>query len=566
MKKPNLTNVYGAMKPTIPQSEPFPEKNQVQNNAGGYVFELSDWDRLQRFIILGSEGGTYYVGADKLTRDNAKCVERCISADGEKTVKTIVDISVSGRAPKNDYALFALAQCIAFGDKSTRGYALDKLPDVARIGTHLFQLMEYLKGMRSKQAEGAAKMRWNRSLRNGVADWYTQKDEQKLAYQMVKYQSRRVDGTQGWSHRDILRATHAGTHATLSNGQKALFDWATKGLHGATDLEKDLPELIKQFEAMKNEKDPKVIISAIQKYNLTREMIPTEALNHVAVWEALLQKMPMNAMIRNLGKMSSIKLLAPLSEASKLVVTRLSDQEYLQRSRVHPLTVLNAMLTYQTGHGIRGSLTWTVVKPVLDAMDAAFYKTFKNAETTNLNYYIGLDCSGSMGWGNLVGCPNMSPIMGAVAMAMVIMHNEPWHHVASYNTKMIDVGLVKSMKLDAAISKALRTGWGGTDCSLPYKDAQEKKMPVDVFVNITDNETWAGPKHVFSALESYRQSSGRNAHQIVIGMTATGFSIADPNDVRSLDVVGFDTNVPSLIAQFVSGKTEVLETEEAEAE
>jgi 60 kDa SS-A/Ro ribonucleoprotein len=37
------------------------EKEMLPNNAGGYGFQLDDWERLERFLILGSESGTYYV-------------------------------------------------------------------------------------------------------------------------------------------------------------------------------------------------------------------------------------------------------------------------------------------------------------------------------------------------------------------------------------------------------------------------------------------------------------------------------------------------------------------------
>jgi 60 kDa SS-A/Ro ribonucleoprotein len=40
---------------------------------------------------------------------------------------------------------------------------------------------------------------------------------------------------------------------------------------------------------------------------------------------------------------------------------------------------------------------------------------------------------------------------------------------------------------------------------------------------------------------------------VVVGMTATGFSIADPSDPGMLDVVGFDGAVPSLITEFARG-------------
>jgi 60 kDa SS-A/Ro ribonucleoprotein len=39
------------------QREPIPGETQVLNSAGGYVYEIDKWDRLNRFLILGTEGG-----------------------------------------------------------------------------------------------------------------------------------------------------------------------------------------------------------------------------------------------------------------------------------------------------------------------------------------------------------------------------------------------------------------------------------------------------------------------------------------------------------------------------
>ena len=36
-------------------------------------------------------------------------------------------------------------------------------------------------------------------------------------------------------------------------------------------------------------------------------------------------------------------------------------------------------------------------------------------------------------------------------------------------------------------------------------------------------------------------------------MVSNGFSIADPNDPGSLDIVGFDTAMPQLISDFARG-------------
>lgn len=53
------------------QSEPIPGSAQLPNSAGGFAWTLDRWSRLDRFLVLGTEGGTYYVGERELTVDNA---------------------------------------------------------------------------------------------------------------------------------------------------------------------------------------------------------------------------------------------------------------------------------------------------------------------------------------------------------------------------------------------------------------------------------------------------------------------------------------------------------------
>lgn len=153
-------NIFNARR--TPQSLPIPGAGQVPNSAGGFAWAVDDWKRLNRFLVLGSEGGSYYTTEQKLTLANAEAVRRCIQMDGKRTVREIVAVSDAGRAPKNDPALFALAMCAAMGDDLTRREALCALPKVARIGTHLFHFAEYVDGMRG----------WGRGLRQAVGNWY----------------------------------------------------------------------------------------------------------------------------------------------------------------------------------------------------------------------------------------------------------------------------------------------------------------------------------------------------------------------------------------------------------
>jgi len=73
-----------------PQSAPIPGTSQVPNSAGGFAFAVDDWARLDRFLILGAEGGSYYATERKLTRENAQAVLRCLQLDGRRVVNRIV--------------------------------------------------------------------------------------------------------------------------------------------------------------------------------------------------------------------------------------------------------------------------------------------------------------------------------------------------------------------------------------------------------------------------------------------------------------------------------------------
>ncbi len=282
--------------------------------------------------------------------------------------------------------------------------------------------------------------------------------------------------------------------------------------------------------------------------------MPTEALNKVEVWEALLQEMPMTAMIRNLGTMSKIGLLKPLSDAEKLVFQRLTDAERLRGSKVHPIQVLSALRTYSSGRGVRSAASWNVSNKVVEALDEAFELSFGAIEPAGTRHLLGLDVSSSMSGGEIAGVPGLSPSAATAALAVVAARTEPWTAVMGFADRFRDLGLTAKDRVDEATKKVSGLTFGSTDASLPMTWALENKIQVDTFVVLTDNETWAGNIQPVQALNKYRQATGIGAKLIVVGMTSTGFTIADPEDSGMLDVVGFDGATPALMAKFAKGE------------
>jgi 60 kDa SS-A/Ro ribonucleoprotein len=83
-----------------------------------YSWQVDDWTRLDRFLILGAEGGTHYITERDLAKQNHDAIVRCIKADGLRAVNRIVEISDAGRAPKN--VRLALALVVTHGDAQVK--------------------------------------------------------------------------------------------------------------------------------------------------------------------------------------------------------------------------------------------------------------------------------------------------------------------------------------------------------------------------------------------------------------------------------------------------------------
>jgi 60 kDa SS-A/Ro ribonucleoprotein len=542
----------------VPQSAPLPESGQVPNSAGGFVWEIDDWARLRRFLILGSEGGSYYASEKNLTQKNAKVVAHCVAADGLRTVGEIVAVSTDGRAPKAGPAILALALAAGRGDEATRKAALDALPHVCRTGTHLFQFATFVEAFRG----------WGRSLRRGIGRWYAEQPVDALAYQAVKYRQR-----DGVTHRDLLRLAHPAASVSsrnptvdVSGEHERLFEWIARS--GSTD---GLPRVVEGFVRAQSAVTPAESAELVREYRLPREAVRSEHLTSRAVWEALLEDMPMTALIRNLATMTRVGVLAPGSAARAQVIEQLGDTERIRKARVHPIAVLAALRTYQSGHGARGKHRWNPLGGVIDALDAAFYAAFGNVEPSGRRMLLALDVSGSMTWGEVGGIPGLTPRDASAALALVTAATEEEPEIvgffagkggflnrgrslyAGFEDGLAPLAISPRQRLDDAVKAVTDLPFGGTDCALPMLYAQALEREIDTFVIYTDSETWAGTIHPADALRAYRRASGIHASLVVVGMVSNGFSIADPNDGGMLDVVGFDTATPQLISDFARG-------------
>lgn len=553
---------------STPQTRRDPTRSdQVRNSAGGYVFQVDEWSRLRRFLVLGTDGGTYYATEAALTLENAQFVVKLVNRDRETGLRVVEElriVSLENIAPRQKPTLFTLAIAASASDAVVRRAALDALPEICRTGTMLFNFIGYVQQFRG----------WGPSLRKAVARWYTEKPIDRLALQVVKYRQR-----DGWSHRDLLRKAHP---TTTDPARDALFkwithrnefwtthgDWTVETTHG--DWTVELPDLVLGFENLSHVASlkPRGVVASIQDSNLPWEAVPDEYLRMPEVLEALIPNMGLTALTRQFGRIASTGHMTPGSSLEKLVLKRLhvpsaGDEKFIGQflaknsnayvqSRVHPFQMLLAMTTYQAGHGVKGKLNWKPTSRIVDALDAGFYAAFGSVPKSDKRTLVALDVSGSMGWGNLLNT-HITPRVASAAMALITLRANADVQVTAFSHKLIPIDISPRQRLDDVVRKVSGLAFGGTDCALPMVYALENRLEIDTFVVYTDNETWAGSVHPAQALRLYRDKVNPNARLAVVGMTATDFTIADPTDPGQLDVVGFDGSAPRVLQDFSEG-------------
>ncbi|SKM81612.1 TROVE domain-containing protein [Mycobacteroides abscessus subsp. massiliense] len=555
------------------------DPRQVKNAAGGFAFAVSDEVRLHRFLTLGTDGGTYYTNAAELTRENAEVVFRAAAADPVRLVQHIVEVSVAGRAPKQNPALFALAVAAASDDVEGRRAAAAALPSVARTGTHLYLFVKYMEQFRG----------WGPAMKRAVGSWYLDKGVDRVAYQLVKYRQR-----EGWMHRDLLRLS---SPVTKDPARRLAFNWAVgKGLNDYADKVRELnpdelkagdrntarPKLpdielsdghplaiIADFEDAQRATTARDWVKIIKRGNaLPWEALPDAALTKPEVWEALIEHgLPQTALMRQLPRLTRLGVLA--GTIGNKVAAQLQDSERLRKGRVHPINALVALRTYASGHSARGDSTWMPVARIVDALDAAFYNAYGAVEPAGKRTLLALDVSGSM-TRSVSGLP-VSCREAAAALALVTANVETDHqiigftagpgsyvhsrtgHFRGYATAVAPLDITPRRRLDDVCRYTGELDFGNTDCALPMIWARKNRIEIDTFHVYTDNETFYGSMHPHQALREYRDTMGIDARLVVVAMTATGNSIADPTDPGQLDVSGFDSAVPQLLADFSRG-------------
>ncbi|NES19001.1 MAG: TROVE domain-containing protein [Symploca sp. SIO3E6] len=519
-----------------PQNKPIPgrEAEMIQGRSGGFMFDAGIWKMLRRCLLIGTAQSTYYAGKQELTKEFVDTVKTCVDRNPHRVSSEILYAS-DGRAINNSAPILALV-LLSMGETPEAKTAFREIfPQVVRTGSHFYEWLSYTKSLRG----------FGKIIREVGTAWLSREDVKGLAYQLLKYQQR-----QGFTHRDALRLFHV---KPPTEDHDLLFSWV---INGWSELPREIPsEALAQvwwYEWLK--RNPEQSHEAIAQGRLTHEMAAPVGKMDRQAWQLLFDGMPIGAMLRNLGSLTQLGVLGVDSRKNlERVEAVLNNPKHLRRGRIHPIDVLKALKTYESGGKIgRSKKTWTPVSRIVDSLEKAVELSFDVVKPTNKVFMHAVDISGSMSY-YTVGSVGLTCCEIATTMALVTAKAEKNYAIRGFSTEFKNLSISNKDSFSSALEKASNQNFGGTDASVAYRWMIQHKFKADVVCFWTDSESWAGNSHPAQALEKYRQKVNPKAKAVYVNLAPYQITLVDPKDPFSYDLGGFDPTIPRIIQGIATG-------------
>ncbi|KAE9546835.1 hypothetical protein FO519_009953, partial [Halicephalobus sp. NKZ332] len=391
--------------------ESDPSKNEPISRNSESSFSPSLEIQIRRFLILGTTGGICNLNEKSLDFENFSIFKEAIeSGQGAVLLKQVLEIFKHHLAPRHDTVLYGLAYCsrsrdvvsvekMKFDSEDVKKVFLDYLKklqyaalnnlEMIRSVTDLLAFVSYYSKIGEKLGKGRG---WGRMMRSMIEKWFHLQAPTKLIMECTKYRKRH-----GWSLRDILKLSHTKPpegdwfllydhifHFIIFNEvdfskNESSYNPVSKSLKKEKKANYDFDKKVIDENVMKNfvfkkiechleiqklrkSEDVPRACELITEGMLVRENVPTDLLQYPKIWETLLNDMPMKALLRNLGKLSSLDIISGRNpekeEFVDKVVEQVTSESGLNNSRTHPLSLLISKKAYSKGKSSNGKLKW----------------------------------------------------------------------------------------------------------------------------------------------------------------------------------------------------------------
>lgn len=511
-----------------------------QNLAGKDVFGITNGEKLDRFINLGTNTAQFSVKSidyvSEYKQGNFKYMADTIEEDPNvffDMLRKYRDVQCKKVEPL--IFLLAFGATYKTGEDKYLGFrniVYHFLDQICKIPTTLHLFIHYCKQIMqiSKGTTG-----WNNLHKNALRSWYKQKAPLELAYLVTKYPKRH-----GYSTRDIFRLLHI---VPECNQEHVLYKFIVNG-----EIDNEHNADVGLFlEDFKNLSSPEMTVDKIclliNKHKFTHEHIPNHLLNDADIWFSLIQHIPSIALLRNLNKITSIGLLRDIN-AKQFII-----QKIMNMKNINPITLLITIKMYAIG-----TLTWKPDNEILNVLNQKFMETpveTKNKSSTRI--CCALDVSGSM-QSSIFGADCLSAIEATTALAMLLKKRYGDNiDIMGFSNNFVLLDISPEKSLIENIKNISDLPFGNTDISLPFTWAEEHQQKYDTFLVMTDNETNANTIDPIQALEKYKKTIGVDkCGLIVLATTANDISIGSSSNKNVLNIAGFNETVPLIVEEFIA--------------
>ncbi len=503
----------------------------AQNQAGGSAYVFDDRHALAQLVVTGTLGDTYYVSAEGQLADLLSRAKKLAKTDPRFVAQAAV--YARERAFMKDTPALLLAVLAAEPSDEARACLKAAFPLVIDNGKMLRNFMQMIRsGKVGRKSFGT-------SIKRMIQKWIENRNSTALFKDSIGNDP---------SLSDVIKMVHP---RPTSQERASLYSYLIGNkLDGATKLgnlptsSNDLPGLTQQFEAWKLDRSqavPDVPFQMLTSVPLTTEQWTAIALK--ASWQTI--RMNLNTFARH-GVFGNPEVVSRLA-------ARLADPVEVKRSKVFPYQLL---MSYK-------AIGTDIPSEIRAALEQAMEVAIDNVPAYDGNVFVCADVSGSMSspvTGHRAGATtNVRCIDVAALVASAIYRKNPGSQVLPFAT-----GVEKSLHLsrtDSIMTNATKLGsigGGGTNCAAPLELLNSNKLPVDLIIFVSDNESWVNDRGIgrqTGVMKEWNLIKQRNpnAKMICIDLQPNTTTQA-LNDKNVLNVGGFSDAVFDICNQFLIGK------------
>jgi 60 kDa SS-A/Ro ribonucleoprotein len=452
------TSLFSSIKSWLPRAT-------ATNEAGGAAYQLAPKHALAQIAATGCFNGTYYASGESQLDELRKLIDQ---ADDNVFLAKLA-VYARERAYMKDMPA-ALLVMLSKRDSALLHRVFGRIVDSGRVLRTVFQMV------RSGQF---GRTGLSSSLQRAFQRWLNEASVGKLLSASIGSDP---------SLRDVLRLARP---TPKDNARRALFGWLTdkETAKWAPATEADLPEQVQSLVAYRRAESAELQTLILGDLTVRWDLL-ADAAKGPLVWKGIARQMGPQALRMNLNTLLRHEAFGASGQDSEMVdyvAARIADADEIRQSRQFPYQYLTAYL----------SAGDEIPQKIKTALHQAAEIACGNIPQLAGPVVIGLDTSGSMsspvtGHRGRGATTKIRCIDVAALFAAAILRRNPDSVVVPFDTQAYQVRLDPNDSILSLAERLARYGGGGTDCSLPLREANTRlrQRRFAGAVLVCDTESW----------------------------------------------------------------------------